>query len=420
MIIKTEKFQVRRIFDEDIDSLLAVYQDSKNMKFIPNSVSNWNKKKLSKKYERINCDYENGFGIFVVELLEGKIIGEAGLFNSFNELNHLELEYIIDQGYWGKGYGKDANSSEINSMVAKDAMGFSLNYFDKDYVKINSSINNPISNKLSIKDLSSKAPQLYNGNISAMVTTLFDKRLEAFSPQLSAYKYDQLNRIAAMETYGELNMNSNEWNAGYIGTNKKYNTTYTYDANGNIHTLQRNDYSGIKLDELAYNDNDANGRLLNNQLVSVSDAEITDYKDDFEDSSKYEYDTIGNLIKDDGEEIENIEWTVSGKVKSITRDTYPIKPDLEFSYDAMGNRISKTIKPRNGYSLDGTSVTTYYVRDASGNVMATYKISRDARSNVTAKELSEFNIFGSSLCWCANPFAFHLNTPPLVREPIAI
>ncbi len=113
MIIQTERFQIRRILDKDIDCLLAIYKDSRNMKFIPNSASNWNKEKLSKKYERINCDYENGFGIFVVELLEGKIIGEAGLFNSFNELNHLELGYIIDQKYWGKGYGKEICESLI-------------------------------------------------------------------------------------------------------------------------------------------------------------------------------------------------------------------------------------------------------------------------------------------------------------------
>jgi len=113
MIIKTERFQIRRIVEEDIDSLLPIYQDSKNMEFIPNSPSNWNKEKLSEKYKKINRDYENGFGIFAVELIGGGIIGEVGLFNSFKDLNNLELGYILDRKYWGKGYGKEICNSVI-------------------------------------------------------------------------------------------------------------------------------------------------------------------------------------------------------------------------------------------------------------------------------------------------------------------
>lgn len=53
------------------------------------------------------------------------------------------------------------------------------------------------------------------------------------------------------------------------------------------------------------------------------------------------------------------------------------KPDLEFSYGPDGNRISKTVKPRDatGALLPASQwITTYYVLDASGNQMATYTI----------------------------------------------
>ena len=69
------------------------------------------------------------------------------------------------------------------------------------------------------------------------------------------------------------------------------------------------------------------------------------------------------------EEIETIDWTVYGKVKSITRKAGSTKSDLEFHYDASGNRISKTVKPHATASNAATWTTTYYVRDASGNVM---------------------------------------------------
>ena len=50
----------------------------------------------------------DGIGIFIVELkIDKKIIGEASLFNSFDNLKKLELGYIIDSKYWKKGLGKE-------------------------------------------------------------------------------------------------------------------------------------------------------------------------------------------------------------------------------------------------------------------------------------------------------------------------
>jgi hypothetical protein len=39
------------------------------------------------------------------------------------------------------------------------------------------------------------------------------------------------------------------------------------------------------------------------------------------------------------------DWTVSGKIKKIIREENSGRPDLEFRYDAMGNRIAKIVKP---------------------------------------------------------------------------
>ncbi|MGB0999290.1 MAG: hypothetical protein ACPGVE_03030 [Flavobacteriales bacterium] len=70
-----------------------------------------------------------------------------------------------------------------------------------------------------------------------------------------------------------------------------------------------------------------------------------------------------------------------------------LKSDLVFSYDAMGNRLSKLEKPRTGTGLSPQSQwkKTVYVRDASGNVMATYK----RRYLNSSDTLSNFHIFGS-------------------------
>lgn len=106
-IIKKSTFNLRKIKSDDIDSLLKIYQKDENIKFIPNAAHQWTKNKLIEKYEKINRDYKNGFGIFVIETKNKDIIGEAGLFNSFQDLKHLELGYIIDNKFWNKGYGTE-------------------------------------------------------------------------------------------------------------------------------------------------------------------------------------------------------------------------------------------------------------------------------------------------------------------------
>ncbi len=119
----------------------------------------------------------------------------------------------------------------------------------------------------------------------------------------------------------------------------------------------------------------------------------------------YAYDKIGNLISDKQEEIAEIKWNVQGKVQEIKRTANSLKPDLLFKYDAIGNRLSKTIKYKNP-NPEGTvteELTTYYVRDAQGTVMAVYEIEKKStydRYNVTGTDedmyLKEQHIYGSS------------------------
>ena len=64
-----------------------------------------------------------------------------------------------------------------------------------------------------------------------------------------------------------------------------------------------------------------------------------------------------------------VKWTVTGKVSDVTRTAGSQKPDLHFDYDAMGQRIAKTVTNKNETNGD-KFVTTYYVRDPQGNVLA--------------------------------------------------
>lgn len=113
-IIETERLLIRKLNFNDIDILLEFYRKKDNLQYIPNSNFEWTKDKLEKKYCEANTNYDKGYGIYVVEKKEDNaIIGEAGLFNSFGDLKHLELGYILDIEFWKKGYGFEICSSLI-------------------------------------------------------------------------------------------------------------------------------------------------------------------------------------------------------------------------------------------------------------------------------------------------------------------
>gem|GEM_PF-1939802 len=102
---------------------------------------------------------------------------------------------------------------------------------------------------------------------------------------------------------------------------------------------------------------------------------------------------MGNLIKDKSEEIAQIKWTASGKVSDVIRTAGSQKPDLHFDYDAMGQRIAKTVTNKNVTTGD-KFVTTYYVRDPQGNVLAVYEHKHGDSDNGTFT-LAEQHLYGA-------------------------
>lgn len=342
--------------------------------------------------------------------------------------------------------GKDGNATtpNLNGVFARDAFGYSLNYFTGDYVPKagvgSSSTYFLASNSSGVSTMLSTAltddlygstttvpyKDLYNGNISSMATSLWlgTGNLTA-SPNFRSFRYDQLNRI--MRAYSHSGITANAWQSGSNGfTDELYREAFKYDFNGNIKQAKRHDDAGTLIDDLSYDYNNYYGLiglypnapssltyLPNNKLGFVHDANSTITGDDFKDQASYEthttydpdtdpglnynYDKIGNLVKDQHEEIDVIHWTVYGKIKEIIRVSGSTKPDLEYVYDVAGNRIEKIVKTKNGSgALNPASdwVTTYYVRDAQGNVMATYE--QKTLSSTDQLSLKEQHIFGSN------------------------
>lgn len=314
-----------------------------------------------------------------------------------NDVQGVDYAYTI-QG-WLKGInssnlnpaldmGGDGDGLPTNSAVARDIFGFGLHYYDSgtelDYKAIGGG-----TGSFARPNNGANFKSLYNGNIAAMTVNNGGLTKGAAGstnalPLMYNYQYDQLNRLVAMRAYQGLNEATNTWAPVAIDD---YQETVSYDANGNIKSYVRNGAPSIAgkqmlMDNLGYNYDTAT-----NQLNHVADnVNAANYIEDIDgqDVNNYRYDAIGNLIKDVSEGITDINWTVYGKIAAITKNS----GNISYTYDASGNRITKTAAGK----------TTLYVRDASGNVMSVYEI--PAVNTVKQKEL---HLYGRSRMGMAFP-----------------
>ena len=366
-----------------------------------------------------------------------------------NNVQGLDYAYTL-QG-WLKGVnsdllnpendpGRDALSDgdNPNALFARDVMGFSLHYRENDYSAIDY-VNKWQENSdrfasvfKGTSDAFTARENLYNGNIANMVTTIskpnYDSATNTLAsidvlPQATAYRYDQLNRIAQARAYqnivnDSLDSNYNTWDSTGMYDSLYFNA-FTYDASGNILTQVRHDQNGFKIEDLVYHYGDNNGKRLQNRLYSVSDfaEDFEDrlHGDDIEDmgftsplyadlnngNQNYQYDEIGQLIQNKQEGIREIIWRVDNKIKAIIREPGFKSKNVIFEYDPMGNRIAKHNYGNNTTLFDPENPTnwetsTYYRRDAQGNVMAAYNYYIDTAAATTSYSLIERNIYGSS------------------------
>lgn len=335
-------------------------------------------------------------------------------------VNSDKLSEDNDIGKDGNLLSTTTNYNNTHKHIARDAFGYSLNYYTNastiDYTAIDASITSTtrFASDATAIQINALTPVMYNGNIGSMVTSYLNQDPLAVNvntgasiainqpfPQANAFYYDQLNRIVRAKSSKVYSPSTNVFTSA--GDNK-YRESFTYDANGNILTVERFGNS-TTMDNMAYYYYNQSGGVYTpnaagvaspanatNKLAYVTDAISSGtYADDIDNqgTNNYAYDEIGNLISDAAENITNIEWTVYGKIKSIDKSS---GADLEFAYDASGNRIMKIVKPT---PVSSRWRYTYYIRDAQGNVMATYERGPDALDMPEFK-LSEQHMYGSS------------------------
>ena len=361
----------------------------------------------------------------------------SNLLNSNNDMGKdgdLTTSYLSSQ-------------AALHGDFATDGAAYTLNYFTGDY--------NPIKNAASvfIADMTnlnsgsavgfktgSDAPDLYNGSIASMVTSIYDINVASddigiVKPQITGYKYDQLHRIRHTKAYNSLCINTtnstkhkegidlmaNQWkiptSTNYVGV---YESTIDYDKLGNIKSLERKGDAifsgswGIKtMDNLTYNYQTNAGIITsigtiqkNNQLTHVDeDLSIpsANYPTDIEDQipNNYTYNGTGSLTKDLNEEIQTINWTSGNKVRSVIRTSGSTKPDVHYEFDAFDRKIYKKIvyKSAPGVIDPNKLKETFYTLDLNGKLIGLYeRVTTVAGSNTTVvNTCKELNLYGFGL-----------------------
>lgn len=230
--------------------------------------------------------------------------------------------------------------------------------------------------------------------------------------QAYTFSYDEANRL----TKGDYRLD----NSGWANTDNYDLELVSYDANGNITFLKRNDEEGLYLDDLVY-DYLSDGNYTN-QLRNVTDN--GDMDNGFYDQTnggvdeEYLYDNNGNLIVDDNKSFdvyynylnlpEEIDFGNGDKIKYI--------------YDASGVKLAKETYHDNSLSMEviyngniiyegptgsdftlltsegKISVTSsentyeYYLKDHLGNTRVMFH--DDGSGNVMVDQVNSYYPFG--------------------------
>ena len=237
-----------------------------------------------------------------------------------------------------------------------------------------------------------------------MVTSITNPTNESVLPQLTAYKYDQLNRIKQMKAYDSINFVSNAWNG--TSWTDMYKNTFAYDAMGSIETATANNAAGVAIDNQDYRYQMLGGHKVSNRLYAINDSAAVTSGNDLLNQiafdtttatintvNNYSYDEIGERKSNKQDSIAEIKWTVYEKLKEVTRTAGCHKYNLKFEYDPFGKRVAKHVY-NNGDTL---LYSEYYVRDAMGNLMTTYKYTYDDVMQTASFKLTEQHIYGSSM-----------------------
>lgn len=256
--------------------------------------------------------------------------------------------------------GNDPGADGVQNSFSSDAFGMTIEYFSGDYAR----------NNVGIASLATGVQTSYNGNIMGRswkslkpqgVVSTYGTGVN--NPAMVTYAYDDKYQFNNNK-YGTPNFASNSFTEA-LNANREYNLSY--DPNGNIKTLNRTNASGASTAAFNYTYQNNTNKL----------AGVDNY-------ASYSYDALGQMVSQQKVNGQGyyVDYDVNGKVAAVYSDAAKTQLTISFGYDETGLRIRKTDHIQN--------VVTYYVHDASGNVLTIYD------NKGTALQQKEVPVYASS------------------------
>ncbi|MEX2235381.1 MAG: RHS repeat-associated core domain-containing protein [Cyclobacteriaceae bacterium] len=263
----------------------------------------------------------------------------------------------IDYVYTADGALKGINSADeykdpghdgsgVNASVKKDVFGMTLDYYVNDYV--------PAQESADAVTFTSPYPDQHTGLIKAM---RWHGPVEPAKQFGYAYNYDQRNQFTKAD-WGVIAGTS------FTATPSQPYHEFIggYDANGNINSLKRN---GNLLAATSAFDYD----LRYNYKSNTNILESITHEGTSNSFRTYSYDDLGQMVREtEGDNSKFVNYDVTGKVTAVYADENHTQLVTEFKYDDRGFRLSKITYDTNHEPV----LTTWYVRDATGNIISTY------------------------------------------------
>ncbi len=277
--------------------------------------------------------------------------------------NKQEVNYTYTAQGWLKAINDPSN-------IGTDIFAEQLEYFSGDYAS------NDTPSQLSA--FSGTGTDRFDGLPKAMVwfTQRPDGALQPSDPIAYKYSYDNLYRLTD-GVYG--NVTSNQFAASALGSYSE--TEISYDRNGNLQKLKRtgsgstivDDFSAEGSLEYAYNADDPQ---YNNRLLGALGY------------AEYSYNAIGQMITHKLlKPVIPVNRTYNYNNRGLTDLVAEEgKPLVKYVYDEGGKMVSKETYDKTLHTLQ---YTEYYVRDATGNVVAIYK---KVGNNITFTELPVYGM----------------------------
>ncbi|MEO1050962.1 MAG: LamG-like jellyroll fold domain-containing protein [Bacteroidota bacterium] len=170
-----------------------------------------------------------------------------------------------------------------------------------------------------------------------------------------------------------------------VNNNRYRLTNLNYDANGNILSLKRYNNAGESKHSFIYNYNSDPLATPTNQLEGIPGY------------ASYHYNSIGQLTHESSEQTPNkyVQYDITGKVMAIYSHATYNEATEAYDFEDEFKKVSYTYDDR-GFRLmkrdEETGQETWYIRDASGNLVTIYERADEAPSPIK----TEVPIYGSN------------------------